>query len=76
MLETFSAQITPKKLRSSGVLSTPVKQYLFLEWEDFCFEGRGSALKFKFDNFELRSNYIKFEENLCKMFHGGITDLK
>ena len=27
-------------------------------------------------NFELGSNYIKFEENLCKTFHGGITDLK
>ena len=27
-------------------------------------------------NFELGSNYINFEENLCKTFHGGITDLK
>ena len=27
-------------------------------------------------NFELRSNFIKFQENSCKTFHGGISDLK
>jgi len=25
-------------------------------------------------NLKLGSNYIKFEENLCKSFHGGITN--
>lgn len=28
------------------------------------------------NNFELGPNFIKFEENLCKTFHGGLSDLK
>lgn len=28
------------------------------------------------NNFELGSNFIKFQENSCKIFHGGISDLK
>ena len=27
-------------------------------------------------NFELSSNVIRFEENVAKTFHGGLTDLK
>ena len=27
-------------------------------------------------NFEVGSNFVKFEENSCKTFHGGLTDLK
>ena len=27
------------------------------------------------NNFELESNFIKFEENYCKKFHGGVSDL-
>ena len=27
-------------------------------------------------NFELGSNFIKFQENSCKTFHGGVSDLK
>ena len=27
-------------------------------------------------NFELGSNFIRFEENVAKTFHGGLTDLK
>ena len=26
--------------------------------------------------FELGSNFIKFQENSCKAFHGGMSDLK
>ena len=32
--------------------------------------------KLSLKNFELGPNVIKFEENLCKTFHGGLTDLK
>ena len=32
--------------------------------------------KLSLKNFELGPNFIKFEENLCKTFHGGLTDLK
>ena len=28
------------------------------------------------NNFELGSNFIKFQENSCKTFHGGVSDLK
>jgi hypothetical protein len=28
------------------------------------------------NNFTIGENFIKFEENVCKTFHGGITDLK
>ena len=28
------------------------------------------------NNFELGSNFIKFQENCCKTFHGGVSDLK
>ena len=28
------------------------------------------------NNFELGSNFVKFQENSCKTFHGGLTDLK
>ena len=28
------------------------------------------------NNFELGSNIIKFQENSCKTFHGGVSDLK
>ena len=28
------------------------------------------------NNFSLGPNVINFEENVCKTFHGGITDLK
>ena len=28
------------------------------------------------NNFELGSNFIKFQENYCKTFHGGVSDLK
>ena len=27
-------------------------------------------------NFELGGNFIRFEENVAKTFHGGLTDLK
>ena len=27
-------------------------------------------------NFEVGFNFVKFEENSCKTFHGGLTDLK
>ena len=27
-------------------------------------------------NFELGNNFIRFEENVAKTFHGGLTDLK
>ena len=39
---------------------------------------RGSEhRKLSLKNFELGPNFIKFEENLCKTFHGGgLTDLK
>ena len=28
------------------------------------------------NNFELGSNFIKFQENSCKTFHGGMSDLE
>ena len=28
------------------------------------------------NNFEVGSNFVKFQENSCKTFHGGLTDLK
>ena len=28
------------------------------------------------NNFDLGSNFIKFQENSCKSFHGGVSDLK
>ena len=28
------------------------------------------------NNFEIGSNFVKFQENLCKTFHGGLTNLK
>jgi len=28
------------------------------------------------NNFSIGPNIINFEENLCKTFHGGVTDLK
>ena len=38
---------------------------------------RGSEhRKLSLKNFRLGPNFIKFEENLCKTFHGGLTDLK
>jgi len=27
-------------------------------------------------NFDVGSNFIRFEENVVKTFHGGLTDLK
>lgn len=35
-------------------------------------ENRNLSLK----NFELGPNFIKFEEDFCKTFHGGLCDLK
>ena len=32
--------------------------------------------KSRLKNFELGSNFIEFEKNLCKTFYGGLTDLK
>ena len=37
---------------------------------------RVQSLKEKLGKFDLGPNFIKFEENLCKTFHGGLTDLK
>lgn len=28
------------------------------------------------NNFEIGPNFVKFQENSCKTFHGGLTDLK
>ena len=28
------------------------------------------------NNFEVGSNFVKFQENSCKTFHGGLTGLK
>ena len=28
------------------------------------------------NNFEIGINFVKFQENSCKSFHGGLTDLK
>ena len=47
----------------------------FYNGEIFGLRG-GEYRNLSLTNFELGSNYIRFEENLCKTFHGGITDLK
>ena len=36
----------------------------------------GKHWKICVNNFSLGPNVINFEENVCKNFHGGITDLK
>ena len=36
----------------------------------------GEHRKLVVNNFEIGINFVKFQENSCKSFHGGLTDLK
>lgn len=36
----------------------------------------GEYRSFVLINFEVRFSFVKFEENLCKMFYGGLIDFK
>ena len=41
----------------------------------YCIRG-GEHGALTFNNFTIGENYIKFEENECKTFHGGLLHLK
>ena len=47
----------------------------FYNWKIFGLRG-GDHRNIVLNNFELGSNFIKFQENSCKTFHGGVSDLK
>ena len=69
-----------RKLREMNLLGTnSAKSLLYIVYfyngKIFGLRG-GDHGNIVLNNFELGSNFIKFQENSCKTFHGGISDLK
>ena len=69
-----------KKILETNLLGTSSAKSLlytayFYNGKIFGLRG-GDHRNIVLNNFELGSNFINFQENYCRTFHGGVSDLK